>query len=75
MTTEIYNRLHGLIENDLRKARRAGDNKRAMAANVRLIDFERRYESDFAEREESDWSDLDPAFTSWAQVNGMFYRV
>lgn len=73
MTAEIYDKVYTLIERTARKAYQAGNTKKYEAAKNRLRDFENRYAEEFSEQEESDWNGgLDPAFSSWEEVNRMF---
>lgn len=63
MTTEIYERIHGLIEGCMYKTRHDGNIVKYQAAKKRLADFERDYEEDYARQEADDdniYDDVDP---------------
>ena len=75
MTTEIYERIHGLIEGCMYKARHDGNIVKYQAAKKRLADFERDYEEDYARQEdESRLDGLDPGFSSWHDFYNYMYR-
>ena len=75
MTTEIYYRIHGLIEECMHKAREEGNTAKYMAANKRLANLERDYVEEFAAHDdESRLDGLDPAFASWDDFYNYMYR-
>lgn len=75
MTTEIYERIHGLIEGCMYKARKVGDTSRYLAAKKRLADLERDYEEEYAVHDdESRLDGLDPGFASWDDFYNYMYR-
>ena len=75
MTTEIYERIHGLIEGCMYKARKAGDTAKYQAAKTRLVNFERDYEEEYASHDaEIRLDGLDPAFASWDDYYNYRYR-
>lgn len=74
MTTEIYYRIHGLIEGCMYKARRAGDDVKYQAAKIRLQDFEDAYKDEYAEHDdEIRFDGLDPGFASWDDFYNYMY--
>ena len=75
MTTENYERIHGLIEGCMYKARNAGDTAKYQAAKTRLANFERDYEEEYAAHDDKSRLDgLDPAFASWDDFYNYMYR-
>ncbi len=75
MTTEIYYRIHGLIEGCMYKARNAGDTAKYQTAKTRLANFERDYEEEYAAHDDKSRLDgLDPAFASWDDFYNYMYR-
>lgn len=75
MTTEIYYRIHDLIEGCMDKAKKAGNTAKYQAARKRLADFERAYEEDYAEHDDDEASldGLDPGFASWNDYYNYMY--
>ena len=69
ITTEIYYRIHGLIEGCMYKARTAGNTDKYQVAK------KRDYEEEYAEHDdESRLDGLDPGFASWDDFYNYMYR-
>lgn len=74
MTTEIYNRVHTLIEGCISKARKAGDKRGLSSAKERLERFEAYYADKYASNDEDSRLDgLDPGFASWDDYYNYMY--
>lgn len=74
MTTEIYYRIHDLIEGSICKARKAGDMKKLSSAKERLRMLEAYYADEYAEHDEDSRLDgLDPGFASWDDYYNYMY--